>query len=93
MSNTTGSIYDGTPIAKPRSECDTFSISRANMKSNEPTKTMTALNSRGELWSGAPTIDDFEIMKPISRGAFGKVFLGRRKGSYHNKKARNTYKV
>ena len=87
MSNTTGSIYDGTPIAKPRSECDTFSISRANMKSNEPTKTMTALNSRGELWSGAPTIDDFEIMKPISRGAFGKVFLGRRKGSYHNKKA------
>jgi hypothetical protein len=27
----------------------------------------------------APSIEDFEIIKPISRGAFGKVFLGRRK--------------
>ncbi len=27
----------------------------------------------------APTIDDFQILKPISRGAFGKVFLGCRK--------------
>ncbi|KAF0298566.1 Serine/threonine-protein kinase greatwall [Amphibalanus amphitrite] len=27
-----------------------------------------------------PTIDDFEILKPISRGAFGKVFLGYKKG-------------
>jgi len=28
----------------------------------------------------APCIDDFEIIKPISRGAFGKVFLGRKRG-------------
>ena len=27
----------------------------------------------------APTIHDFDIMKPISRGAFGKVFLCHRK--------------
>ena len=27
----------------------------------------------------APTINDFEILKPISRGAFGKVFLCHRK--------------
>ncbi|XP_037068508.1 LOW QUALITY PROTEIN: serine/threonine-protein kinase greatwall-like [Pollicipes pollicipes] len=27
-----------------------------------------------------PTIEDFEILKPISRGAFGKVFLGCKKG-------------
>ena len=27
----------------------------------------------------APTIEDFEILKPISRGAFGKVFLCHRK--------------
>ena len=33
--------------------------------------------SRGQIWCGAPTINDFEIIKPISRGAFGKVFLGR----------------
>lgn len=26
-----------------------------------------------------PTVDDFELLKPISRGAFGKVFLGRKK--------------
>lgn len=24
----------------------------------------------------APSIEDFSIIKPISRGAFGKVFLG-----------------
>ena len=27
----------------------------------------------------APTIEDFDILKPISRGAFGKVFVGRKK--------------
>ncbi|XP_074660493.1 serine/threonine-protein kinase greatwall-like [Tubulanus polymorphus] len=27
----------------------------------------------------APSMDDFEVIKPISRGAFGKVFLGRKK--------------
>ncbi|CAG0903993.1 unnamed protein product [Cyprideis torosa] len=27
-----------------------------------------------------PKIEDFKIIKPISRGAFGKVFLGRRVG-------------
>jgi len=29
----------------------------------------------------APSIKDFEIIKPISRGAFGQVYLSRRKGS------------
>ena len=29
----------------------------------------------------APTIEDFLILKPISRGAYGKVFLGRKKES------------
>eukprot|EP00095_Tigriopus_kingsejongensis_P004076 maker-scaffold1580_size34946-snap-gene-0.8 protein:Tk04076 transcript:maker-scaffold1580_size34946-snap-gene-0.8-mRNA-1 annotation:"microtubule-associated serine threonine-protein kinase-like" len=28
----------------------------------------------------APTMEDFQILKPISRGAFGKVFLGCKKG-------------
>ena len=32
------------------------------------------------MTSLAPTIDDFCILKPISRGAFGKVFLGTRRG-------------
>merc|ERR1719295_1686005 len=34
----------------------------------------------------APTIDDFEIIKPISRGAFGKVFLGRKRGDDSTKR-------
>ncbi|XP_066300252.1 serine/threonine-protein kinase greatwall-like [Branchiostoma lanceolatum] len=29
----------------------------------------------------APSVDDFEILKPISRGAFGKVFLSRKKNN------------
>jgi serine/threonine protein kinase len=27
------------------------------------------------------TIDDFEIIKPISRGAFGRVFLSRKRAT------------
>ncbi|XP_058055963.1 uncharacterized protein LOC131207368 [Anopheles bellator] len=42
----------------------------------------TALN--GASSPRLPTIKDFSILKPISRGAFGKVFLGY-KNSDHNK--------
>ena len=35
----------------------------------------------------APTIEDFEILKPISRGAFGKVFLCHRKNHPERKLA------
>ena len=35
----------------------------------------------------APTIEDFEILKPISRGAFGKVFLCHRKNNPEKKLA------
>jgi len=35
----------------------------------------------------APSIDDFEILKPISRGAFGKVFLCHRKDQMDKKLA------
>lgn len=30
---------------------------------------------------GEPSIDDFEILKPITSGGFGKVYLGRRKNA------------
>lgn len=33
-------------------------------------------NLRNPLYFQLPTIKDFAIVKPISRGAFGKVFLG-----------------
>ena len=35
----------------------------------------------------APTIHDFDILKPISRGAFGKVFLCNRKDAPDKKLA------
>ena len=35
----------------------------------------------------APTIHDFDIIKPISRGAFGKVFLCHRKDAPEKKLA------
>ena len=35
----------------------------------------------------APSIEDFEILKPISRGAFGKVFLCHRKSQKERKLA------
>ena len=35
----------------------------------------------------APTIHDFDILKPISRGAFGKVFLCHRKDAPEKKLA------
>jgi len=41
----------------------------------------------------APTIDDFEIIKPISRGAFGKVFLGRKRGDDSTKREIYAIKV
>ena len=37
--------------------------------------------------SMAPSIEDFEILKPISRGAFGKVFLCHRKSQKERKLA------
>lgn len=30
-----------------------------------------------------PSIEDFTIVKPISRGAFGKVYLGRKGGKLY----------
>ena len=35
----------------------------------------------------APSIDDFEILKPISRGAFGKVYLCHKKDQPEKKLA------
>eukprot|EP00124_Ichthyophonus_hoferi_P002268 Ihof_evm3s148 gene=Ihof_evmTU3s148 len=32
-------------------------------------------------WCGVPTISDFEILKPISRGKYGRVYLARKKVS------------
>ena len=81
MSITGGCVSDGTPNRLSRGISDTFEISSVNMTNNASLKLVTASDNRGSLWSGAPKIDDFEIIKPISRGAFGKVFLGRRKAT------------
>ena len=77
--------FDGSTIkGNIKEKCDRYSKSGSTMKTDETPKTINRSESKNNLWSGAPTIDDFEIIKPISRGAFGKVFLGRRKDTHHN---------
>ena len=46
---------------------------------------MATANSSEQNTKIGPSIDDFEIVKPISKGAFGKVYLGRKKGDATNK--------
>lgn len=36
-----------------------------------------------------PSIEEFTIVKPISRGAFGKVYLGQKSGKLYAVKVRN----
>lgn len=36
-----------------------------------------------------PSIEEFKIVKPISRGAFGKVYLGQKGGRLYAVKVRN----
>ncbi len=63
------------------------SASNGSTSSSSSSSKVTASSSRGlcrtkTSYSSlplAPTIEDFQILKPISRGAFGKVFLGCRK--------------
>lgn len=38
-----------------------------------------------------PSIEDFTIVKPISRGAFGKVYLGQKGGKLYAVKVRSPY--
>ena len=49
----------------------------AKMENKENSINFAVPNEKTKM---APTIEDFDILKPISRGAFGKVFLGRKKG-------------
>ncbi|EGG22420.1 protein serine/threonine kinase [Cavenderia fasciculata] len=62
--------------------CD-FKLATAagrNRSDSDPTQTRQSLldisNSRPK---GIPTIDDFQIIKPITKGGFGKVYLAKKK--------------
>ena len=84
MSIETESFDGGSIKGNINEKCDRYAKSQVSMKTDETSKPMSRSKSKSNFWSGAPTIDDFEIIKPISRGAFGKVFLGRRKETHHN---------
>ena len=58
-------IFTGKKFSIPEAICDHVSV------------VTNVTNSSLQL---APKIEDFDILKPISRGAFGKVFIGRKKG-------------
>ncbi|CAG8544026.1 1789_t:CDS:2, partial [Cetraspora pellucida] len=47
--------------------------------SNSPSKDANNSNCTSGAKTRVPSIQDFEIIKPISRGAFGKVYLARKK--------------
>ena len=83
MSIETESFDGGTIKGTIKEKCDKYNKLEVNMKTDDPSKSKNCSESRNNIWSGGPSIDDFEIIKPISRGAFGKVFLGRRKDANH----------
>ncbi|XP_041466630.1 serine/threonine-protein kinase greatwall-like [Lytechinus variegatus] len=51
-----------------------------NMLSPSSSNVNSELTKTDSQMHQAPTIDEFSIIKPISRGAFGKVYLAYRKG-------------
>ncbi|XVE69918.1 hypothetical protein DITRI_Ditri10aG0029900 [Diplodiscus trichospermus] len=64
-------VKSPTSCSEQRENSRLFS-DNASQSSTMPTPTTMPLKER-------TTIDDFEIIKPISRGAFGKVFLARKR--------------
>lgn len=66
--------YNAKHHKKPCTEASFFD---AAVLENEIDQ-LTSIPSR-VLYKDRTTINDFEILKPISRGAFGKVFLARKK--------------
>lgn len=52
------------------------------------TATTTAAGPRRIEVPRPPSIEEFTIVKPISRGAFGKVYLGRKAGRLYAVKVR-----
>ncbi|XP_062160293.1 probable serine/threonine protein kinase IRE4 isoform X2 [Alnus glutinosa] len=52
---------------------------KSNSKNKESSRPLLDNASQSITVSSRTSIDDFEIIKPISRGAFGKVFLARKR--------------
>ena len=49
------------------------------MENSVSSRTSQALNGNANRLKDRTSIEDFEIIKPISRGAFGRVFLARKR--------------
>jgi hypothetical protein len=52
---------------------------KSNSKNKESSRPLLDNASQSITVSSRTSIDDFEIIKPINRGAFGKVFLARKR--------------
>lgn len=93
------SVYDLTPITSPLLSCSDFSPSLGDYSSNfyqrycsytsDINNRIPPLSPKITSISPAvrtvPSIKDFEIIKPISKGAFGTVYLSKKKatGDYY----------
>lgn len=73
----------GEPAAEARPGGDKDSDSGNNGDNNGP-----AAGPRRVEVPRPPSIEEFTIVKPISRGAFGKVYLGRKAGRLYAVKVR-----
>jgi serine/threonine-protein kinase RIM15 len=51
------------------------------LRSTSPRPTPLPLSSNAQPRAAAPSIKDFEIIKPISKGAFGSVYLAKKKST------------
>ena len=62
-------------------------IRSASEEDKSKTESMLHDSRSGSSLGYAPKIDDFQLLKPISRGAFGKVFLCHRRDQPNKKLA------
>ena len=77
-------------LSRPRTVADNHSVASLGSFCQDSSSSRSLSHttaSSSSLLGLAPRIEDFEILKPISRGAFGKVFLCHRKDNPDRKLA------
>ncbi|KAJ2488006.1 hypothetical protein EV174_000243 [Coemansia sp. RSA 2320] len=80
--NTPSELIDGTCPATPASPADAPLASPVTRQRNN--SQLASLRATPESAAKAPrmpSIDEFDFVKPISRGAFGRVYLARKKAT------------
>eukprot|EP01132_Coremiostelium_polycephalum_P005870 gene5870-7302_t len=61
-------------LQSPRSDMLDYPIGGRHRSDSDPTQSMDVSRPKG-----IPTINDFQIIKPITKGGFGKVYLSKKK--------------